>query len=102
MCPVYSVSSATDPHSPYAMIIAVGYMRVPNWNIRLTLSFWLKILDFLSKTLGLRLMQFRYFLGFHSSINYLPFLLLYEFRLLGNWLQSFREDVGVTFFEMSK
>jgi len=27
MRPVYSVTSATDPHSPYAMIIAVGYMR---------------------------------------------------------------------------
>jgi len=47
-------------------------------------------------------MQFRYFLGFHSSINNLPFLLLYEGRLLGNWLQTFREDVRVAFFKMSK
>jgi len=102
MCPVYSVTSATDPHSPYAMIIVVGYMRVPHWNIRLTFSLWLKIQEFLSKTLGLRFVHFRYFLGFHSSINNLPFLLLYEFRLLDNWLQTFREDVRIAFFKMSK
>ena len=47
-------------------------------------------------------MLFRYFLGFHSSINNLPFLLLYEGSLLGNWLQTFREDVGYAFFKMSK
>jgi hypothetical protein len=43
MRPVYSVTSAADTHSPYAMIIAVGYMRVPHWNIKRTATLWLKI-----------------------------------------------------------
>jgi len=43
MSPAYSVSSATDKHSPYGMILSVGYMRVIHWNIKRTLSFWLKI-----------------------------------------------------------
>jgi hypothetical protein len=30
MRPTFSVTSATDSHLPYAMIIAVGYMRVPH------------------------------------------------------------------------
>ena len=37
-----SITIATDTHSPYAMIIAVGYMRVPHRNFRPTLPFWLK------------------------------------------------------------
>jgi len=47
-------------------------------------------------------MLFRYFLGFHSSINNLPFLLFYEGRFLGNWLQIFRENDLVEIFKMSK
>ena len=43
MSPAYSVTSATDTHSPYAMILSAGYMRVTHWNIKPTLSFWLKI-----------------------------------------------------------
>ena len=68
MRPVYSVTSATDPHSPYAMIIAVGYMRVSHWNIRTPLSFWLKIQEFLSYTI--RPMIHRVMLTFMFSQRY--------------------------------
>jgi hypothetical protein len=34
-------------------------------------------------------MQLREFVGFHSGINNLTFLLLYEAKLLGKWLQTF-------------
>jgi hypothetical protein len=47
----YSVTSATDTHSPYAMDIAVGYTRVHQWNIKHTLSLWLKIQITLSYTI---------------------------------------------------
>jgi len=42
-------------------------------------------------------MQLLEFLGFHSGINNLPFLLFYENMLLGNWLQTFREKLRVSF-----
>ena len=51
MRPAYSVTSATDTHSPYAMVIAVGYMRVAHWNIKRTLPFWLKIREIISYTI---------------------------------------------------
>jgi len=50
MRPAYSVTSATDTHSPYTMIIAVGYKRVAHWKMKLILSFWLKIRENLSYT----------------------------------------------------
>ena len=43
MSPAYSVTSATDTHSPYAMILSVSYMSVAHWKIKRTLSYWLKI-----------------------------------------------------------
>jgi len=42
-------------------------------------------------------MQLHEFLGFHSGINNLNFLLLYEATLLGKWLQTFRQTVRVAF-----
>jgi hypothetical protein len=39
-------------------------------------------------------MQLREFLGFHSGMNKLTFLLLYETTLLGKWLQTFRQTVS--------
>ena len=36
-------------------------------------------------------MELREFVGFHSGINDLTFLLLYESTLLGKWLQTFRQ-----------
>ena len=50
MRPAYPVTSDTDTHS-YAMIIAVGYMRVPHSNIRPTLPFWLTIREILRYTI---------------------------------------------------
>jgi hypothetical protein len=50
-----------------------------------------------SKYLSLRLMQLRQIFGFHSGINNLHFLLLYDTTLLGNWLRTFREEVGISF-----
>ena len=44
-------------------------------------------------------MQIREFLGFHSGINNLTFLLLYEATLLGKWLRTFRQMVMVLFGE---
>jgi hypothetical protein len=42
-------------------------------------------------------MQLRVFSGFHSGINNLIILLLYEAMLLGKWLQTFRQAVRVSF-----
>jgi len=42
-------------------------------------------------------MQFYQVLSFHSDINNLHFLLLYDIMLLGNWLVTFREKVGVLY-----
>ena len=42
-------------------------------------------------------MQLRQFLCFHSGTNNITFLLLYEARLLGKWLQTFRQTVRVSF-----
>jgi len=50
-----------------------------------------------SELLRLRFKQFDQVLDFHSGINNLHFLLLYEVTLLGNWLQTFREKVGVLY-----
>jgi hypothetical protein len=52
-----------------------------------------------SKQLILRLMVLRQVLGFHSGINNLHFLLLYDTTLLGNWLRTFREKVGLSFIK---
>jgi len=41
-------------------------------------------------------MQLREFVGFHSGINNLNFLLLHEATLLGKWLQTFRQTVGIS------
>ena len=41
-------------------------------------------------------MQLREFLGVHSDINNLTFLLLYEATLLGKWLQTFRQTLRVS------
>ena len=42
-------------------------------------------------------MQLKQVLVFYSCMNKLHFLLLCEVTLLGNWLQTFREKVGVLF-----
>jgi len=44
-------------------------------------------------------MQLRDYLGFHSGINNLTFLLLYESTLLGKWLQTFRQTVRVSLWK---
>jgi len=41
-------------------------------------------------------MQLRLFVTFHSGINKLSFLMLYEATLLGKWLQTFRQTVRVS------
>jgi len=41
-------------------------------------------------------MQLREFVGFHSGINNLAFVLLYESTLLCKWLQTFRQIVRVS------
>jgi hypothetical protein len=99
MYPVHSVTSATDPHSPYAMIIAVGYMRIPHWNIRPTLSFWLKIRENLIYTITPAIQAVTLTFGFSQRFNYIPFLLLYESTSLGNLLQTFRENVRSHFLK---
>jgi len=43
--------------------------------------------------LAIIFVQSREVLGFHSCINELNFLLLYEATLLGEWLQTFRQTV---------
>ena len=50
-----------------------------------------------SMLLKIRLMQLLQVLGFHSGINNLHILLLYDITLLGNWLLKFREKVGILF-----
>jgi SpoVK/Ycf46/Vps4 family AAA+-type ATPase len=47
-------------------------------------------------------MQLRDILGFHSGINNLTFLLLHEATLLGQWLQTFRQTVRVSFSKGQK
>ena len=42
-------------------------------------------------------MQLREFVGFHSCINSLTFLPLYEAMFLGKWLQTVRQTVRVSF-----
>ena len=88
----YSVTSATDIHSPYATIISVVYMRVSYRNIRTTLSLWLKIREILSYTTRPTIHEL---LSFHSGINNLPFLLLYGTTMLSKSLQNFRKNFGV-------
>ena len=44
-------------------------------------------------------MLLREFECFHSGINNLTFLLLYEATLLGKWLRTFRQMVRVLFGE---
>jgi len=97
-----SISIATDGHSPYTVIIAVGYMRLPHRNIRPTLSFWLKIRDILSYTIRPTIHAVTLTFRFSQRFNNIPFLLLYESTLLGNWLQTFRENAGVSFLKRSK
>ena len=41
-------------------------------------------------------MQLGEFVGFHSGINNLTFLLLHEATLLGKWLQTFRQTVQIS------
>ena len=50
-----------------------------------------------SELLRLRFKQFDQVLDFHSGINNLNFLLLYDIMLLRNWLVTFREKVGVLY-----
>ena len=102
MRPACFIAIATVTHSPYAMIIAVGYMRIPHWNIRPTLSFWLKIRDILSYTIRPTIHAVTLTFRFSQRFNNIPFLLLYESTMLGNWLQNFRENVGVSFHKRSK
>jgi len=96
------ITLATDTHSPYAVIIPVGYMRIPRRNIRPTLPFWLKIREILSYTIRPTIHAVGLIFRFSQRFNNIPFLLLYESTLLGNWLQTFRENVGVSFFKRSK
>ena len=42
-------------------------------------------------------MQLCEFLGFHTGINNLSFLLLLESTLVDNWLHTFQETVRVSF-----
>ena len=42
-------------------------------------------------------MQLRQFVGFHSGINKLAFLLLHETTLAGKWLHTVRQEVRVSF-----
>jgi hypothetical protein len=50
----------------------------------------LKIQEFLNYSFRTKIHAVREFLDFHSGINNLTFLLLYETTLLGKWLQTFR------------
>ena len=50
-----------------------------------------------SKLLRLRFLKLRQVLGFHSGINNLHFLLLYDIMLPVNWLVTFRETVWVLY-----
>jgi hypothetical protein len=46
-----SIIIVTDSHTPYAMFIAVGYMRAPQWNNKPTLPLWLKIQEFITNSI---------------------------------------------------
>jgi len=96
------ITIATDTHSPYTMIIAVVYVRIPHRNIRPTLSFWLKIREILSYTIRPTIHVVTLTFRFSQRFNNIPFLLLYESTLMGNGLQIFREKVGVSFLKRSK
>jgi hypothetical protein len=52
-----------------------------------------------SKLLRLRFMKLRKVLCFHSGTKNLQFLLLYDITLVGNWLLTFREKVGILFIK---
>jgi len=95
------ITIATNTHSPYAMINAVGYVRIPHRNIRPTLSFWLKFREILSYTIRPTIHAVTLTYRISQRFNYTPFLLLHESTLLGNWLQTFRENVGVSFLKRS-
>jgi len=97
MRPACFIAIATVTHSPYAMIIAVGYMRIPHWNIRPTLSFWLKIREILSSTIRPTIHAVALTFRFSQRFNNIPFLLLYESTLLGNWLQTLERMLGSHF-----
>jgi hypothetical protein len=79
------------------MIIAVGYKKFAHWKIKSTSFFWLKIRENLSYTIMPTIHAVTLILVLNSGINNLPFLLLYEAKMLGNWLQNFRENVGSHF-----
>jgi len=102
MSPAYTVTSATDTHSQYAMILSVSYLRVAHWNIKSTLSFWLKFRENLIYTFRPTIQAVTPSFILSQRYKQPPFLLLYEAKLLGNWLQTFRENVGVTFLKRSK
>jgi len=102
MRPAYSVTSATDTHSPYAMIIAVVYMRVVHWNIKRTVFLWLKIREIISYTIRPTIHAVTLTFRFSQQYKNLPFLLLYEATLLSNWLQTFRGNVRFSFLKRSK
>jgi len=97
-----SITIATDTHSPYAMIIDVGYMRIPHRNIRPTLIFCLKIREILSYTIRPTIHPVTLTFRFSQLFNNIPFLLFYEYKLLCNWLLIFRENVGISFLKRSK
>ena len=79
-----SITIATDTHSPYAMIIDVGYMRIPHRNIRPTLIFCLKIREILSYTIRPTIHPVTLTFRFSQLFNNIPFLLFYEYKLLCN------------------
>ena len=81
------ISIATDTHSPYAMIIVVVYVRIPHRNIRLTLSFWLKIREFLSYTIRLRIHVVTLNLCFHSALTTYAFFCCMNLRC---WVFGYR------------
>jgi len=85
------IAIATVTYSPYAMIIAVGYMRIPHRNIRPTLSFSLKFREILSYTIRPTIHAVTLTFRISQRFNNIPFLLLYESTLLGNWLQTLKE-----------
>jgi len=82
------IAIATVTYSPYAMIIAVGYMRIPHRNIRPTLSFWLKIREILSSTIRPRIHAVTLTFGiFHSGLTTYPFFCCMNLRC---WVIGYR------------
>ena len=71
------ITIATDTHSPYAMIIAVGYVRIPHRNIRPTLSFCLKIRENLIYTIRPTIHAVTLTFRISQRFNNIHFLLLY-------------------------